>query len=258
MLRNSFVILDGVGHVREASMWREGIASWDQFLREERLRGVSRERKLSMDAQLISAAERLERQDAGYFDARLKACDKWRCFGELSSSAMYLDIETTGISTSSPVTVVGMFDGVRQHSLVRGQNLTRSNLAGLLSAASMIVTYNGSAFDLPVLEAQFPGVLPRVPHVDLRHPLRRLGLSGGLKRVERELGILRDERVEYMTGEDAAYLWRLWERQGNRNALSLLLEYNSEDCKNLRPLMVYAYTRLRRQTLEASLRAGKG
>lgn len=258
MLRNSFVILDGIGRVREGMLWREGILSWEDFVERRRLRGISEEKKQRMDIQLISAGERLKRRDSSYFDARLTSADKWRCFGEFSGSAVYLDIETTGISIGSPITVVGVYEGSRQHLLVRGQNLSRCNLEGLLSAASMIVTYNGSGFDLPVIEAQFPGVVPRVPHVDLRHPLRRLGLVGGLKSIERELGIVRDERVEYMTGEDAAYLWKLWEKHGNRNALSLLLEYNSEDCRNLRPLMTYAYTRLKRRTFGAATAAGKG
>jgi uncharacterized protein YprB with RNaseH-like and TPR domain len=93
--------------------------------------------------------------------------------------------------------------------------------------------------------------------VDLRHVLRRLGLSGGLKNIEREMGIMRDRRVEYMTGEDAVYLWRLWERQNSRNALDLLLEYNSEDCRNLKALATHAYCNLKRLTFDAAVKAWK-
>ena len=257
MLENSFIIVKGVGHRRETSLWERGIRTWVEFLGERQIRGIPKGLKARMDEELAAARERLNRMDSGYFGGRLPAAERWRCVGDFKDSALFLDIETTGVSLWSPITVVGVFDGSRQHKLVRGQNLTRQNLEGLLSAASMLVTYNGSRFDLPVLETQFPGVVPRVPHIDLIHPLRRLGLVGGLKRIERELDIVRDPRVEYMTGEDAAYLWRLWERHGNRNALSLLLEYNEADCRNLKPLMIYAYTKLKRRTFEAVVGSGK-
>ena len=154
--------------------------------------------------------------------------------------------------------MIGMYDGNRMHTMVRGQNLTRSNLEGMLSGAKVIVTFNGSSFDIPMIESQFPGTVPTIPHVDLKHPLRRLGLAGGLKRIERELGIERDRRVEYMTGEDAVYLWRLWEKDGNRNALELLAEYNAEDCRNLKALADYTYRHLKKQVFESSSCPGKG
>lgn len=121
----------------------------------------------------------------------------------------------------------------------------------------VIVTFNGSSFDLPMIESQFPGTVPRILHVDLKHSLRRIGLTGGLKKIERELDIQRDRRVEYMTGEDAVYLWRLWEKHNNRNALDLLLEYNSEDCVNLKTLSDFAYRTLKNNTFDAAVRCWK-
>ena len=108
-----------------------------------------------------------------------------------------------------------------------------------------------------MIEAQFPGIVPAIPHVDLKHTLRRLGHTGGLKRIERELGIERDRRGEYMTGEDAVYLWRLWERRGKKNALDLLIEYNSEDCRNLKTLANYTYRNLRERVFENARQPAK-
>lgn len=257
MLQNSFVLVDGIGRRRENSLWTQGIRSWDAFLAERRIRGIPDTLKSRMDEELALARERLSKRDSNYFGTRLKAEDRWRCIGDFKDSAMFLDIETTGTSIRSPITVVGVYDGGRQHTLVRGQNLTREILEGLMSNASMLVTYNGSVFDLPALQTQFPGVVPTVPHVDLRHPLRKLGLVGGLKSIERELGIERSERVEYMTGRDAAHLWRLWERRGNRNALSLLLEYNEADCRSLKSLMIHAYVKLKHRTFDSVIGPGK-
>lgn len=257
MLRNSFILLNGIGAQREMALWRSGVLEWRDFVRERRIRGVSEERKDVMDAELLSAQERLNRNDSAYFASRIARREHWRCLHEFGKGAAYLDIETTGISLRSPITLVGIHDGVRTHTLIRGRNLTASNLRAILSSSRAIVTFNGSGFDLPVIAAQFPGCIPEVPHIDLRHVMRRLGYRGGLKAIERELGVERDRRVEYMTGEDAVYLWRLWEREGKRNALELLVEYNIEDCRNLKGIADFAYRSLRRQTLEAASKACK-
>jgi uncharacterized protein YprB with RNaseH-like and TPR domain len=257
MLRNSFVLVRGIGSRRESALWRSGVTTWDEFLDEPKIQRMSEEGKLRMDAEILNADANYRRRDASFFAARLPSREHWRCYGDFNRAVVYLDIETTGISPRSPVTVVGIFDGTRMHSLIRGQNLTGQNLRAILSSASLLITYNGASFDLPMLELQFPGTVPKVPHVDLRHVLRRLGLSGGLKNIEREMGIMRDRRVEYMTGEDAVYLWRLWERQNSRNALDLLLEYNSEDCRNLKALATHAYCNLKRLTFDAAVKAWK-
>jgi uncharacterized protein YprB with RNaseH-like and TPR domain len=257
MLQNTFLFLDGIGPQRERSLWAKGIVRWDEFMDEQRIKGISEEKKRALDAELIVADEKYRDSDSEYFARRLPSKEQWRCLTDFRPSAVFLDIETTGVSPRSPITLIGVYDGTRMHTLIRGQNLTRSNIGGILSGAKMIVTFNGSSFDLPMIESQFPGTLPCIPHVDLRHPLRRLGLVGGLKRIERELGVERDRRVEYMTGEDAVYLWRLWERDGNRNALELLSEYNAEDCRNLKTLADHAYRNLRRRVFESSCAAGK-
>ncbi len=257
MLRNSFILLPGIGPVRESGLWRQGIASWDEFLRRGDLKGISGERKSRLDAELLLADERLREEDSPYFAARLPSREQWRCLKEFGGSVAYLDIETTGVSVSSPITVVGIYDGTRMHTLVRGRDLTAVNLRAMLGSVTMLVTFNGSGFDLPMIEAQFPGTIPRIPHVDLRFPLRRLGLRGGLKRIERDLGLERDRRVEYMTGEDAVYLWKLWSREGKRNALDLLLEYNAADCVNLKSLANYTYNSLKRRVYDLARSPGK-
>lgn len=257
MLQNTFVMLDGIGPQRERTLWTTGIDSWKEFLSQARVPGISADRKSRMDCELIQANSRLRCRDSSYFARRVPRREIWRCLGDFRDSVAFLDIETTGVSFSSAITVVGVFDGTRMHTLVRGQNLTKRNLQGILSGASMMVTFNGSSFDVPMIEAQFPGVVPPIPHIDLKHPLRRLGLVGGLKRIERDLDIERDRRVEYMTGEDAVYLWRLWERQGKKNALDLLMEYNSEDCRNLKALANFTYKNLRARVFDAARRSGK-
>ena len=245
MLENSFIFLDGIGHARERSIWRSGIWTWEEFLDAEDMRGIPTKVKAAANERLGTAIEHLDRRDGSYFSRLLGASEQWRCYDSFSERAMYLDIETTGLSRHAPITVVGIYDGRRTHALVRGQNLDSGNLSGLLASASMIVTFNGASFDLPMIRQSFPEALPEVPHLDLKHLLRRLGHTGGLKAIERRMGLERDLRLQYLTGQDAVYLWRLWERRGRYNALEVLKEYNREDCENLKTIADRACTEMK-------------
>jgi len=236
MLCNSFIFLDGIGVAKEQMLWNTGISSWALFLENGTIPGVSAAKKEAADAVLDEATDRFRKGDTGHFARLLQMKDHWRCYDDFRNRAIYLDIETTGISSRAPVTVVGMYDGKRMHTLVRGQNLTGDNLRAILGQAGMIITFNGASFDIPVIERAFPGAVPDVPHLDLKHLLRRLGRVGGLKMIEREMGVERDLRIQYLTGQDAVYLWRLWQKRGTWNALETLKEYNSEDCVNLKTL----------------------
>jgi hypothetical protein len=82
-----------------------------------------------------------------------------------------------------------------------------------------------------------------MPHFDLCFAARRLGLSGGLKRIEQELGIRRDISVRGLDGWDAV---RLWSRScgGDAAARELLLAYNAADVDNLAPLAELLYADL--------------
>jgi len=58
-----------------------------------------------------------------------------------------------------------------------------------------------------------------------------MGLFGGLKVVERTLGI--DRETAGLTGKDAPVLWEQYKKRGDQKALALLLRYNGEDVMNL-------------------------
>jgi uncharacterized protein YprB with RNaseH-like and TPR domain len=166
-------------------------------------------------------------------------------FDRLRKGAAYLDIETDGVGPGHVVTVVGIMREGEMTTLVRGIDLNEDNIRKALAGTKILVTFNGSSFDLPMIGHQYPFSVPRVPHMDLRHVCPKAGLHGGLKSVERQIGIDRPQELEYVTGEEAVYLWHLWERKGNRNALNLLLKYNSEDVRNMEPLADLVYGRMR-------------
>jgi uncharacterized protein YprB with RNaseH-like and TPR domain len=145
--------------------------------------------------------------------------------------------------------MVGILKHGKMTTLVRGRDLTQAAIGEALEGVNMLVTFNGSSFDLPMIEHEFPFSVPRVPHYDLRHVCPKAGYHGGLKSVEQQIGISRPQELEYVTGEQAVYLWHLWNRKGNRNALNLLTRYNAEDVKNLEPLAEIVYQIMKKKML---------
>jgi uncharacterized protein YprB with RNaseH-like and TPR domain len=249
MIERTFQILPSIGERRERTLWGDGITDWRAFLDADRVRGVSKERKADLDTRLDRAYDSLDAGRTGYFRSLLPSNEHWRMYGRFARHAAYLDIETDGLHRDCTVTVVSVHCRGETTTLINGEDLDSETLASALEGVPMLVTFNGSCFDLPILEHQYPFSVPRVPHFDLRFGARRIGLTGGLKGIERKLGMRRDQEVEFVTGEEAVHLWHLWKRKGRRSALKLLCRYNAMDTENLEPVAAHVYRELERRTL---------
>lgn len=234
MLRKTFVILRGVGPATEKRIRSLGIRDWDDFRARRQLPGFGSARKSALDSHLAALEKCLSRGDARVLSGALPARERWRLYPDFRDLAAFLDIETTGLDIGSEVTVVGVFLSGSYTPFVRGVNLSERALARALRPARILVTFNGASFDLRMLRAAFPSLRLDLPHIDLRHLAPRVGIRGGLKKVERLLGIRRAEEIKMLCSHDAVYLWRIWERKRSAKALRLLVDYNRADCENLR------------------------
>ncbi|MDD5327162.1 MAG: ribonuclease H-like domain-containing protein [Phycisphaerae bacterium] len=151
----------------------------------------------------------------------------------------YIDIETTGLSCyDCDLTVIGIAlekaGKCRTIQLIEG-NLCREKLLKILKGVDEIYSYNGSRFDLPFIENKFRIDLKgSFRHTDLMYDCWRQNLKGGLKVVERLLGIKRN--LEGIDGSMAVMLWYDYFNNNDRLALKKLLAYNLEDVVNLRLL----------------------
>lgn len=250
MIRRTFLLLPGIGQLKERRLWESGVLSWEEFLDRKHLAGISDGRKGSLDHELGMAREFWDRGRTDYFTRLLPSGQHWRMYRRLKDDTAYLDIETDGLGPGAVITMVSVHLHGRTTTLTRGMDLSSDNLARALDGTKMLVTFNGSTFDLPMIEREFPFSVPKVPHYDLRHACPKVGLRGGLKQVEVLLGYRRPQEVEYVTGEEAVYLWHLWERKGSENALKLLRRYNQEDTRNLEPLAETVYQRLEERSLK--------
>ncbi len=238
MLRNTFCHLPGIGPQSEQKLWRAGFISWEALLaptEPPRYPGRKSCRELLRESVL-----RYEQRDPAYFAERLSASQRWRLFPDFRDSCAFLDIETTGLgSFSDHITAIALYDGTAVRYFVHGENL--ADFPEALTRYRLLVTYNGSSFDLPFLERQFR-IEIRQAHIDLRYILKSLGITGGLKNCERRLGIGR-KGLEDIDGSIAVLLWHQFKRRGDRRALETLLAYNVQDALNLEPLMIEAYNR---------------
>jgi uncharacterized protein YprB with RNaseH-like and TPR domain/predicted nuclease with RNAse H fold len=243
MLQQTFIHIPGVGKQTELDLWEHGICSWDDADRFEKrfgYAGVKLHQKL--DEYIPRSREAIRNKDASFFQRLSSLGEAWRIFPEFADQCVYLDIESTGLSSVfDNVTMVGLYDGRKYDVFIEGRNLP--DFQEQLKKYSVIVTYNGSGFDLRFLRFAFPDlVLPPI-HIDLRWTSRRLGFNGGLKEVERQLGIRRPAEVENISGYDATVLWSRYQR-GDRAALDQLIQYNTEDVVHLKAIMEMTYDRL--------------
>lgn len=140
----------------------------------------------------------------------------------------YLDIET---SFRSEITVVGIYRPPRNLIQIVHPKINVRSLLKALKGATEIVTYWGHRFDLPMIERCLGVDLRSIfCSRDLADDCHLRGLYGGLKAVEKQLGIRRE--TEGLDGNDAMRLWEMW-LEGNAKALDLLLRYNRDDVVNL-------------------------
>ncbi len=235
MLRSTFQrLVRGISPEREAKLWAKGIVSWEDL---EKLRFPQRFLFDEPDPRADTSPfpvlrHALQAEDAEYFSKALDRREHYRIALTFPHRVLFLDIETTGLSRFYDyVTVVGWCYQSAYRVLIRGQDISalREDLADALA----IVTFNGAIFDLPFLRQEFPDLkLPPV-HLDLRFLAKRVGLAGGQKVLEEQLGFLRPANVRDVKGEAAPLLWHKY-RRGDTTALKLLIEYNHCDVEGMK------------------------
>jgi uncharacterized protein YprB with RNaseH-like and TPR domain len=238
MLQHTFCHLPGIGRKTEQNLWQAGFTTWNTLMASSMATGKPRLRD-DCWAVLYESIERYNRRDLAYFANCLASRDRWRLFREGRDSCVFLDIETTGLGIYADITTVALYDGRQLRCFVAGRDL--DELPSWLARYNLLITYNGASFDLPVLQRCLGIRLPQA-HIDLRHVLGSIGLRGGLKGCERQLGIVRPGMQE-LNGYFAVLLWRNYLQTRNLRALETLLAYNVQDTVNLELLMVQAHNR---------------
>lgn len=231
MLRSTFQHLRGIGKKTERSLWEKGILSWDAYNAY-----ISRQTSLlGGDFHAGPLQKSIESYDSGnmeYFAQNLLRAEYYRIALEFPKEVLFLDIETTGLSLYYDIiSIVGWSVGREYGVYINGQDDSRLRTA--LAHAKVIVTFNGTMFDLKFIAKHFAGISTPPIHLDLRFFSKRVGFTGGQKVIEKKLGFTRDSEVEGMLGEAAPILWHKY-RRGDQNAMKRLIEYNHADIEGMK------------------------
>ena len=183
---------------------------------------------------------------------------------------LFVDLETTGLSggagTVAFLVGCGWFDmgafQVRQFLLTSyaSERALLDAVATCFDAASLLVTYNGKTFDVPVMETRWMFHRMRMPleetrHFDMLHPARRLwrgrtsdaragasaeAADGGCRLGTLERVLCDVTRVGDVPGMDIPARYFRFLRSGDARPLEAVLEHNRLDLISLAAVSAHA------------------
>lgn len=258
MLTASFIFAKGVTDELERALWSKGLISWDilrQFPEEAiAILGQSRTQKLV--EQVVEAQAALSRGDAAWFRTMWPERERWRLWKGFATAdkVAFVDIETTGLTPGyDQITVIGLAavpdSGAVATAFVAGKpqpgDEALDRFREAIKAYHLVITYNGTSFDVPFIERSFRDSNFRFeqPHLDIMMPARSVGLLGGLKDMEKQVGIVRPAEIKDMRGAEAIQLWGQWKNSGDVAAYRKLTTYCKADCVNLRDFTQAVYAK---------------
>lgn len=239
LLKNTFVHLKGISDVGEAKLWLQGVRTWDDLRLYHEKKNSKKSFQILTD--LDASENAIVRQDLQFFCSRLKSNERWRLIPYCSDNIAYLDIESTGtgyppVGASTVIAIYFKGELYQEHE----PSLKIKLLDKICNEASMLCTFNGACFDLPFLEHEYHMSFRHMPHLDLRPWMRKLGFSGGLKKIQKQFSQIPVRNAMDIDGYDAVILWQ-WHLQGVEGALETLYTYNAEDTWVLEPLLIHGY-----------------
>ena len=169
--------------------------------------------------------------------------EKWQVYFYFPSHILFVDIETEGLSKEkNDITLIGIYKESRYYPFIKNLNLDKA--LKFLAYTPIWITFGGENFDVPFIKKTFPQLKTPLIHIDLFFLAKEVGLRGGLKKIEKMLGIVRE--TEGLNGYDAVKLWKKWVEKKDKSALKKLIIYNKEDVVNLKKIMDYVIIKLRK------------
>lgn len=167
--------------------------------------------------------------------------------------ALFIDTETTGLGGAGAIAfLLGMAWFDAEGRLNVEQLLLRSPadeppqldvLSERLASAELLVSYNGKAFDWPLLKSRYVmnrREMPReLPHLDLLHIGRRLHRSrlGACRLKTLESEVLGFDRGVDVEGADVPARYAHFLRTGDEQALREVVEHNAWDVVSMAALV---------------------
>jgi uncharacterized protein YprB with RNaseH-like and TPR domain len=169
---------------------------------------------------------------------------------------LHFDTETTGLAggTGTRAFMIGAADWLDGRFRIRQLTLTTMaaeaamlhTFAEWLSGDTVLVSYNGKCYDVPLLAtryrlARLPNPLAGLAHLDLLHPVRRHWKrqwpNCRLATAERQLlGVVREDDLP---GAEAPAAWLTYLRGGSARNLRRVAAHNAQDLKSLAGVLLH-------------------
>lgn len=259
MLTETFLHLSGVAAKTEQRLWAGGSRDWWSLVCPLGLFGGDGERFPGVKASIAS----FNQANWTWLGQALPQEEHWRalCLQRTGESLplrwLALDIETSGTDPGRDVVtaagICGHATGFQPVALVQERDLSSysgpsdavrplSEIGNFLNETDVLITFNGKYFDLPFLRGAVRGFQSMEPpfHLDLMFTMRKLGIKGGLKKIQQRFGFFREGELTEVDGYMAVRLYRA-HRRGAVGAFDTLVRYCLEDVVVLLPLAEIAY-----------------
>lgn len=234
-IQGAFLHLPGFGPRKVASLRDRGITSWSELLHfhHHDLPGLEDGASAWVKA-IRRDEEAFNSNNLAHLVTTLHRTDHWRILADYIEQATFLDIETSGDQLRPEITlIIAKHRGVL-HTFTSGHNL--DDFLGLLDDIRLLVTFNGASFDVPQMENHFHIPMRDIAHIDLRWVCYHAKLRGGLKEIERAIGLIRPADLIGMDGAEADWLWRRWKETANQKLVQRLTRYCAADVIGLHHL----------------------
>jgi hypothetical protein len=216
---------EGIGPVRLSELHTAGVRSWWSAL--DNPSRIPESFRAIVVSECCRCIEAMQARDVRYFVDRLLPQDKWRVLSHYFDDASFFDIETTGLDYDAQITVIVCWHQGTLHTFVEGENL--DDFLDLLDEITLLVSFNGSSFDVPrVLDAFHIPQLP-CPHLDLRWVSYHQNWIGSLKDIADRLDVPRPADLQDVDGAMAVLWWDEWQHSQDQSSLQRLIRYCSAD-----------------------------
>lgn len=234
-LQRYLKILPHIGDQRDKKLRLEGCHCWKDVLDAPRpLAGFDVFAWDEIREVAEACLRAVQADDVAYFTSRLPVLEQWRVLTQWFDQVSFFDIETSGLEVDSIVTLVCCFHDGQPLRFLANENL--DEFLDLLENVRLLASFNGASFDVPrVLDRFHIPELP-CPHVDLRWLCHHVGWRGGLKKIERGLGLRRPPDLEGLGGAEAVWLWQAWTENHDARARRTLERYCAADTVMLKML----------------------
>ena len=216
-----------MGPKTESQLKGNGFHTWEDCLQRHSDLPFNGKRKERFLYHLFESCTALDDNNISYFVSTYPTKEQWRILAKYHGEATYFDIETTGLSLyDNHISVIAAYHRGKLYRFSFRDNL--DDFLMLVDESDLLVSFNGSCFDIPFIERSFNIPSINCPHIDLRWVAYHHGFSGGLKRIEKSLNIKRPGMIDDVDGLEAVILFYRWQN-GDHSAWKRLMSYCSAD-----------------------------